>query len=98
MGEMRLGARNQPVFAAAGLWQRTAAGHGFTAVTCDPTKLIGPAHPRAMITIPRPEDLTTWLQGCYAAIVSLQRSFGAGRMTLRAPVFRARWAERLRRK
>lgn len=41
----------QPVFAAAGFWQHTQEGRGFTMVTCDANELVAPIHPRAMIAI-----------------------------------------------
>lgn len=63
-------------------------------VTCDPNAQVAPIHPRAMITILRPGDVTTWLQGSYEEIVSLQRPFDAGRMTVRGPVFPTLLAER----
>ena len=80
----------QPAFAVAGFWQQTAEGNGFTMVTCDPNELVAPIHPKAMITILRPEDVDTWLKGSYEDSVALQRPFPADRMTVRGPTFPTR--------
>jgi putative SOS response-associated peptidase YedK len=50
-GEMWFQVIDQPIFAVAGFWQRTAKGTGFTMVTCDPNERVAPIHPKAMITI-----------------------------------------------
>jgi putative SOS response-associated peptidase YedK len=89
-GEMWFGVLDQPVFPVAGFWQRTAAGPGFTMVTCDPNTLVAPIHPKAMITILTPQDVETWLQGSHDEIVHLQKPYDADRMTVRGPVFPTR--------
>lgn len=83
---------DQPVFAVAGFWQQTAKGAGFTMVTCDPNELVAPIHPKAMITILRPEDHDLWLTGSYDDVVALQRPYPADQMTVRGPVFPTRRA------
>ena len=47
---------DQPQFAVAWVWQRTASGSGFTIVTCDANELVAPIHPKAMITILDQQD------------------------------------------
>ena len=89
-GEMWFRVTDQPVFAVAGFWQATAHGNGFTMVTCDPNELVAPIHPKAMITILRPEDCDTWLQGSYDDVVVLQRSYDAGTMQVVGPIFPTR--------
>ena len=78
------------MFAVAGFWQHTAAGVGFTVVTCDPNPLVALIHPKAMITILAPEDQDRWLRGNYEDVVALQRPYPAGRMSVRGPVFPTR--------
>jgi putative SOS response-associated peptidase YedK len=89
-GEMWFDVPAQPVFAVAGFWQQTAKGPGFTMVTCDPNELVAPIHPKAMITILRPDDYDQWLTGSYEDAVALQRPYPAGQMTVRGPVFPTR--------
>lgn len=93
-GEMWFSVIDQPVAAIGGFWQRTKDGNGFTMVTCDPNELVGPIHPKAMITILDPADVDTWLRGSYDEVVALQRPYPAERMTVRGPVFPTRRAER----
>ena len=89
-GEMWFAVTDQPVFAVAGFWQRTAKGAGFTMVTCDPNALVAPIHPKAMITILDDADHQRWLTGSYEEVVALQRPYAAERMTVRGPVFPTR--------
>ena len=56
-------------------------------VTCDANKLVAPIHPKAMITVLKPEDQDTWLRGSYDDIRALQRPYNASAMTVRGPVF-----------
>ena len=93
-GEMWFGVPDQPVFAVAGFWQRTSEGNGFTMVTCDPNALVAPIHPKAMITVLKPEDVDTWLRGSYDEIVALQKPYDASAMTVRGPIFPTRRDER----
>lgn len=94
-GEMWFSVVDQPLFAVAGFWQRTAEGPGFTMVTCDPNELVAPIHPKAMITILHPDDVDLWLTGSYDDIVSLQRPYPADAMTVRGPVFPTRQGKKL---
>lgn len=59
-------------------------------ITCDPNELVAPIHPKAMITILRPEDCDAWLQGSYDEVMALQRPYPAAAMTVRGPVFPTR--------
>lgn len=93
-GEMWFAVEDQPVFAVAGFWQRTAEGNGFTMVTCDPNDLVAPIHPKAMITILDPADIDLWLHGSYDEIIQLQRPYPADKMTVRGPVFPTRRPEK----
>jgi putative SOS response-associated peptidase YedK len=81
---------DQPIFAVAGFWQQTAKGDGFTMVTCDANELVEPIHPKAMITILKPEDWDTWLHGSYDEAVALQRPYPAELMTVGKPEFPTR--------
>ncbi|SKB98886.1 SOS response-associated peptidase family protein [Sphingopyxis flava] len=89
-GEMWFSVTDQPVFAVAGFWQTTEKGDGFAMVTCDANELVAPIHPKAMITILKPEDVDTWLRGSYDDIAVLQRPYDACRMSVRGPVFPTR--------
>jgi putative SOS response-associated peptidase YedK len=89
-GEMWYKVTDQPLFAVAGFWQHTAAGKGFTMVTCDPNELVAPIHPKAMITILAPEDQERWLTCDYEEVVKLQCPYPAERMTFRGPEFPTR--------
>lgn len=93
-GEMWFSVTDQPTFAVAGFWQHTKEGSGFTMVTCDPNELVKPIHPKAMITILKPDDVETWLRGSYDEIVPLQRPYDANAMVVRGPVFPTRRDER----
>ena len=92
-GEMWFGVADQPTFAVAGFWQRTEAGNGFAMVTCNANELVAPIHPKAMVTILEPADVTTWLRGSYEEIVALQKPYDARKMTVRGPVFPTRTGE-----
>lgn len=89
-GEMWFAVTNQPVFAVAGFWQPTADGAGFAMVTSDANELVAPIHPKAMVTILRPENVDTWLRGSYDEVVALQRPYDAAKMSVRGPVFPTR--------
>ena len=89
-GEMWFQVTDQPIFAVAGFWQRTASGNGFTMVTCDPNKLVAPIHPKAMITILEQHDQARWLECGYDEVLALQRPYDASRMTVRGPLFPTR--------
>lgn len=89
-GEVWFAVADQPVFAVAGFWQATDDGNAFAMVTCKPNSLVAPIHPKAMVTILRPEDCDTWLRGSYDEVVALQRPYDAGAMTMRGPVFPTR--------
>ena len=89
-GEMWFAVPEQPVFAVAGFWQRTAKGPGCTMVTCDPNELVAPIHPKAMITILHEADWDQWLTGSYEDAVAMQRPYPADKMTVLGPVFPTR--------
>ena len=89
-GEMWFQVTDQPLFAVAGFWQPVKDGLGFTMVTCDPNDLVTPIHPKAMITILKPEDHERWLTGSYDDVVALQQPYPADRMTVRGPEFPTR--------
>lgn len=89
-GEMWFSVTDQPVFVVAGFWQPNKDGGGFAMVTCDANELVAPIHPKAMITILRPEDCDTWLRGSYEDVLRLQRPYDAGAMIVRGPVFPTR--------
>lgn len=89
-GEMWFSVIDQPVFAVAGFWQHLKDGPGFTMVTCDPNELVAPIHPKAMITILKPDDVETWLHGSYEDVVALQKPYDASKMTVSGPVFPTR--------
>ncbi|KQS02184.1 hypothetical protein ASG11_15500 [Sphingomonas sp. Leaf357] len=89
-GEMWFQVTDQPVFAVAGFWQHTKEGAGFAMVTCDPNSLVAPIHPKAMITILKPEDHQRWLTGTVEEVIKLQQPYDAAAMTVRGPAFPTR--------
>ncbi len=89
-GEMWFQVTDQPVFAVAGFWQHTKEGTGFAMVTCDPNALVAPTHPKAMITILKPQDHDLWLTGSLDNVMALQQPYDAKTMTVRGPVFPTR--------
>ena len=86
-GEMWFAVLEQPMFAIAGFWQHTVKGPGCTMVTCDPNELVGPIHPKAMVTILHEADWDRWLGGSHDDVMTLQRPYPANLMTVRGPVF-----------
>ena len=89
-GEMWFSVSDQAVFAVAGVWQQLGAKRWFAMLTCDPNELVAPIHPKAMITILRPDDHERWLTGSYDDVLALQRPYSADQMTVRGPVFPTR--------
>lgn len=91
-GQMWFQVTDQPKFAVAGFYQRLGEHDHFAMVTCDPNELVAPIHPKAMITILRPEDYDRWLTGSFDDVVALQKPYPADRMTVRGPEFPTRQA------
>jgi putative SOS response-associated peptidase YedK len=89
-GEMWFDVVDQDVFAVAGFWRQVGEGRYFAMVTCDANALVAPIHPKAMITILRPDDWDRWLRGSYDDVIALQRPYPAELMTVRGPVFPTR--------
>lgn len=89
-GEMWFAVADQPIFAVAGFWQRTAQGPGFTMVTCDPNALVASIHPKAMVTVLHEADWDGWLSCPLDEVVGYQRPYPAALMTVRGPVFPTR--------
>ena len=89
-GEMWFSVTDQPIFAVAGFWQRTAKGNGFTMVTCDANEVVAPIHPTAMITILHEADWERWLGCPLDDVVGFQRPYPADLMAVRGPVFPTR--------
>jgi putative SOS response-associated peptidase YedK len=87
---MWLRVTDQPIFAVAGFWQHTKEGAGFTMVTCDPSELVAPIYPKAMITVLHPDDHERCLTGGYDDVVALQCPYPVAQMTVRGPVFPTR--------
>lgn len=86
-GEMWFQVVDLPIFVVAGVWQPTAAGSGFTMVTCDPSSLVAAVHSKALVTILRPEDHIQWPTGRYEDVIALQQSHPASLMTEHGPEF-----------
>ena len=53
---MWFGVTDPPVFAMAGFWRQVGDRRYFATVTCAANELVAPIHPKAMITILRPDD------------------------------------------
>ena len=52
-----------PVSAFAGIWRPSAEGNVFAFLTCEPSPLVAPIHPKAMPVILHPQDYDRWLTG-----------------------------------
>lgn len=89
-GEMWFDVIDRDVFAIAGFWQAIGDQKCFAMVTCDANEMVAPIHPKAMVTILRPEDHERWLSGSYDDVVALQRPYPADLMAVRGPVFPTR--------
>ncbi len=63
-----------PVFAFAGIW-RDSAVPSFAFLTCEPNRLVGAVHPKAMPLILHPEDWETWLSADWADAQKLVAPF-----------------------
>ncbi len=73
---------DQLVFAIAGIWRQVNHQRCFAIVTCDANELAAPIHPKAIITILRPDDHDRWLTGSYDNVLS-----PPDWMTVHRPVF-----------
>ena len=89
-GEVWFSLPTQPIFAVAGLWQTVGDRRRFAMVTCDANELVASVHPKAMLTVLRPEDEQAWLTGNYDMALSLQRPFSSAQMVASEPVFPTR--------
>lgn len=89
-GEMWFSLTDREVFAVAGFWQQIGDQKCFAMVTCDANELVAPIHPKAMVTILKPEDHERWLTGSYDDVVALQQPYPADLMAVRGPVFPTR--------
>ncbi len=87
---MQLQVTDQPMFAVAGFLQHTKEGTWFAMVTCDPNELVAPIHPKAMITILKPEDHGRWIPRSLDDVIELQRPYADCEMTVRGPTFPTR--------
>ena len=70
----------------------TTCARGSGLVTCNPNELVAPVHPKAMITILKPEDRDRWLTCGYEEVVAMQRPYPAHHMAVRGPEFPTRTA------
>jgi putative SOS response-associated peptidase YedK len=58
-----LAERELPLFAFAGLWRPLGDGGAMAFLTCEPNRMVGEVHPKAMPVMLRPADLPRWLDG-----------------------------------
>ncbi len=71
---------DQPVFAVAGVWQRTAEGQRLH-------DSVAPIHPKAMVAVLEEADWKAWLSCPLDNVVGYQPPYPAARMTVRGGVF-----------
>jgi putative SOS response-associated peptidase YedK len=53
--------REEPLFAFAGLWRPGEGGPYMAFLTCEPNRIVGAVHPKAMPVMLRPGDALAWL-------------------------------------
>lgn len=69
-----------PIFAFAGIW-RDSDVPSFAFLTCEPNRLVGAVHPKAMPLILHPEDYHSWLHADWKAAQKLVAPFPSQLMT-----------------
>jgi putative SOS response-associated peptidase YedK len=71
-----------PIFAFAGIFRPTEDWPCFAFLTCDPNRLVGSVHPKAMPLILHPEDYECWLNDDWQAAARLVAPFPSQLMTV----------------
>lgn len=64
-----------PIFAFAGIFRRTEDWNCFAFLTCEPNRLVGAVHPKAMPLILHPEDYGAWLTADWGSAQRLVEPF-----------------------
>ncbi|MDM7954917.1 SOS response-associated peptidase [Blastomonas sp.] len=67
--------RSGEPFAFAGIWRPTDAGARFAFLTCEPNRMVGAIHPKAMPVMLTGESLGTWLNAAWQQAQDLVRPF-----------------------
>ncbi len=69
------GLPSQPIFAFAGIFRQTDDWPCFAFLTCEPNRLVGAYHPKAMPLILHAEDYEDWLTGDWNKVQALAVPF-----------------------
>jgi putative SOS response-associated peptidase YedK len=73
---------SQPIFAFAGIWRQTDDWATFAFLTCEPNRLVGAVHPKAMPVILHAEDYERWLTADWKDAAALVAPFPSQLMTM----------------
>ena len=71
-----------PIFAFAGIFRPTEDWTCFAFLTCEPNRLVGAVHPKAMPLILHPEDYESWLSDDWPMASRLVAPFPSQLMTM----------------
>ncbi|KPF93990.1 hypothetical protein IP81_00500 [Novosphingobium sp. AAP83] len=73
--------KEQPLFAFAGLWRVAEDGARFAFLTCEPNKLVGRIHPKAMpVIIGSAQAADRWLSADGVGAAAMQRAYSDAAM------------------
>jgi putative SOS response-associated peptidase YedK len=76
------GHAEQPLFAFAGIWRPAGDGSFMAFLTCEPNKIVGAVHPKAMPVMLDPADYSRWLDDDHAEACGLAVPYSDERMHL----------------
>jgi putative SOS response-associated peptidase YedK len=66
---------DSPLFAFAGLWRPGEGGPFMAFLTCEPNRIVGEVHPKAMPVMLRPNEVANWLDSPREDACGLARPF-----------------------
>ena len=77
--------KDRPLAAFAGIWRPTEVGEAFAFLTCEPSPLIAPLHPKAMPVILSEADYRAWLTGDWEDTQALASAYPSQLMAVTSP-------------
>lgn len=78
------GHREVAVFAFAGIWRPADDGSVMAFLTCEPNRIVGAVHPKAMPVMLDPQDFGRWLDGPHEDACALALPYSDARMEILA--------------